>query len=256
MMIQHKSTTRAYDRIKNLRGCLCVLGRGRSLETINSPTDPRDQQTFYFSMTPFRYVVTASLKAIFKLISISKVEGVENLPPDGPAIVAANHLTIYDPFPLQFALPRLLFFMGKAELFQNPVVDWAFRQLGGFPVYRGERDEWAVRHSRRILENGQVLGLFPEGTRTRGKGLRTAKTGVARLAQAASCPILPVAIHGPQYMFRHFPRRTQVYITMGAAITPQPGETVLNLTDRVMFAIADMLPPEARGVYLHRPPGF
>lgn len=221
-----------------------------------SASDPRDQLTFYFKMTPFRYVVTGSLKAVSKLISISKVDGAENLPSEGAAIVAANHLTIYDPFPLQFVLPRLLFFMGKAELFQNPIMDWAFRQMGGFPVYRGERDEWAVRHARRVLENGKVLGLFPEGTRTRGKGLRTAKTGVARLAQAAGCPILPVAIHGPQYMFRHFPRRTEICITMGEVISPQPNETVLNLTDRVMFAIADLLPPEARGVYAHRPSGF
>ena len=226
------------------------------MENPASSTDPRDQQTFYFSMTPFRYVLMGALKGVFKLISISQVEGVENLPLDGPVIVAANHLTIYDPFQLQFGLPRSLFFMGKAELFQNPVMDWVFRQLGGFPVYRGARDEWAVRHSRCILEHGQVLGLFPEGTRTRGKGLHTAKTGVARLAQAVGCPICPVAIHGPQYMFRHFPRRTRVNITMGAPIIPQSDETVLNLTDRVMFAIAAMLPPEARGVYAHRPPGF
>jgi 1-acyl-sn-glycerol-3-phosphate acyltransferase len=207
-------------------------------------------------MTPFRFVVFGSLEVVFKLISISKVEGIEHLPLEGPIIVAANHLTIYDPWPLQIALPRLLFFMGKAELFKNPISDWAFRQLGGFPVYRGARDEWAIRHSRRILDEGHALGLFPEGTRTRGKGLRTAKTGVARLAQAAECPICPVAIHGPQYMFRHFPRRTRVNITMGAPIIPQSNETVLNLMDRVMFAIAAMLPPEARGVYAHRPPGF
>ena len=229
---------------------------GVKLTDQNSGIDPRDQQTYYFSMTPFRSVVMFVLRGVFKGFSIIRDEGVENLPLEGPVIVAANHLSIYDPFTLQFVLPRPLFFMGKAELFQNQFASWVFRQLGGFPVYRGERDEWAIRHSRQVLEQGQALGMFPEGTRTRGKGLHIAKPGVARLALAVKCPIVPAALHGPQYMFRHFPRRTQVSISLGEPIIPERWETTLNLTDRMMFAIADLLPPEARGIYLHRPAGF
>ena len=218
--------------------------------------DSRDSKTYYFSMTPFRWVVIAILRAAFMCFTVREVEGLEHLPLKGPAIVAANHLTNYDVWLLQFALPRPLFCMGKAELFKNPVMDWAFRQLGAFPVKRGERDDWAIRHAGRVLEHGQVLGMFPEGTRSHGKGLRSAKTGVARLAKASGCPIVPVAIHGPQYMFRHLPRRTTIRITFAEALVSEPGETLLNLTDRMMFALADMLPPEARGVYLHRPAGF
>jgi 1-acyl-sn-glycerol-3-phosphate acyltransferase len=226
------------------------------LASRTTPEDPRDQKTYWFRMTALRRVVTFILKAAFWLFTTSQVEGVENLPRQAGVILAANHLTNFDVFILQFALPRPIFYMGKAELFQNPIMDWVFRQLGSFPVYRGERDEWAIRHAERVLAHGQVLGMFPEGTRSRGKGLRTAKTGVARLAQTCNCPIVPVALHGPQYMFRHFPRRTRIHITVGQALYPQPGETTLNLTDRMMFALAEMLPPEARGVYRYHPTGF
>jgi 1-acyl-sn-glycerol-3-phosphate acyltransferase len=193
---------------------------------------------------------------LFAFFGKIQARGIEKLPVDGAVILAANHLTNFDVFPLQFALPRPIFYMGKEELFRNPVMDVLLRQLGGFPVYRGAQDAWAIRHAERVLENGQVLGIFPEGTRNNGAGLRPAKTGIARLAQAAGCPIVPAAIHGTQYIFRRFPHRTIVRISLGDAIYPEPNETHLNLTERVMFSLAEMLPPEARGVYRFRPPGF
>jgi 1-acyl-sn-glycerol-3-phosphate acyltransferase len=196
------------------------------------------------------------IKGIFHLISVSQVEGISNLPSSGPVIVAANHLTYVDPFTLQFALPRPLFYMGKEQLFRNPALDWVLRQLGGFPVYRGEKDAWAIQHAGKVLRNDQVLGIFPEGTRSWGKGLRPAKTGAARMALAVGCPIVPIALHGPQYMFKHFPRRTTIHITIGDPLYPEADETYLSLTDRLMFTLAGMLPPEARGVYRYRPPGF
>jgi 1-acyl-sn-glycerol-3-phosphate acyltransferase len=171
-------------------------------------------------------------------------------------VLASNHLTNIDVFPIQFALKRTIFFMGKEELFRNPALDWALRQLGGFPVYRGANDAWAIRHAERVLEHGLVLGIFPEGTRNKGQGLRPAKTGAARLALKLDCPIVPMAVHGTQYLFRNFPKRIPVKISIGEPIYAEHGETVLNLTDRMMFALADMLPPEARGAYRYRPAGF
>jgi 1-acyl-sn-glycerol-3-phosphate acyltransferase len=223
----------------------------------NQPApDRRDQKTYYFQATRSRKVLIATFEAIYRTCAKLEIEGAEKLPAEGPVILAANHLSNYDVFPLQFALPRTIFFMGKEELFRNPIMDWLLRQLGGFPVYRGERDEWAVRHAQSILEHGQVLGMFPEGSRSQGIGLRPAKTGIARLAQASQAPIVPGALHGPQYMFRRFPRRTPVQVRFGDPICPQAGETHLSLTDRVMFALAELLPPESRGVYRFRPEGF
>jgi 1-acyl-sn-glycerol-3-phosphate acyltransferase len=218
--------------------------------------DPRDQKTYQYNMTPFRKVVTITLMGLFHLVMVMKVQGAQNLPAEGPVILAANHQTNFDVFPLQFALPRPLFYMGKEELFRNPLLDWALRELGAFPVYRGAQDAWAIRHSQRILEHGQVLGIFPEGTRNRGSGLRPAKTGAARLAQEVKCPIVPVAIQGTQFMFKQIPHRARVSITVGEPIYPQPGEMHIDLTERVMFTLAEMLPPEQRGVYRYHPRGF
>jgi len=223
-----------------------------SLDLTIPQFDPRDQKTYYFHETAVRRMITTAVRSAFPAIGIRTYEGVENLPLSGPVVLAANHLTNYDVFPIQLALPRPVFFMGKEELFRNPGLDWVLRQLGGFPVLRGAQDEWAIRHAHRVLERGLVLGIFPEGKRSKGRGLQTAKTGAARLALSVNCPVVPLAIHGPQYMFRHFPRRTPVHIQLGKPVFPQAQDTSTTLTERIMFALAELLPPEARGVYAHR----
>lgn len=182
-----------------------------------------------------------------------EASGVEHLPKTGPAVLAANHLTNFDVFPMQFILPRPIFFMAKAELHDNPLLDAVLRQLGSFPVNRGVRDEWAFTHARQVLEHGQVLGIFPEGKRSAGAGLRPAKTGAARLAMDAGCPIVPLSISGTQVMFHRFPRRTHIRIRLGEPLIPTDDDTALSLTDRLMFALADLLPPGMRGVYSQKP---
>ena len=196
------------------------------------------------------------LGSLFKTIMKLEVQGAENLPTDGPVVLAANHVTNFDVIPMQLSIPRPIFFMGKASLFKIPIFEAAIRDLGAFPVHRGEKDEWALRHAARVLEHGQVLGMFPEGTRSQGKGLRVARTGSARLTLDAGCPIIPMAVIGTDNFFKHFPRRTLVTIKILQPILPKPAETPLALMDRVMFALAKELPPEMRGVYAEVPKGF
>ena len=226
------------------------------VETPPESPDPRDRQKYYFDHTPFRRVLTPTVQALFHLIGVIQASGVERLPTSGPVVLAANHVTNFDVFPMQFSLPRPIFFMAKAELHRNPIMDVALRHLGSFPVERGARDEWALHHAERVLEHGQVLGIFPEGKRNKGQGLRTAKTGAARLALAIKCPIVPLAVEGTQRMFHRFPRRTLVKITIGEPIFPHQHDTALSLTDRVMFSLAGLLPPEQRGVYMQHPVGL
>ncbi len=216
--------------------------------------DPRPRLHYPLAETFFHRFIVALARWVFKPIMLMEIRGLENLPKSGSAIVAANHLTHFDVFPLQLALPRPLFFMGKAELFQIGFLHAVFRQMGGFPVYRGERDAWALDHSTRILAAGQLLAMFPEGTRSRGKGLAVAKTGVARLAIETNSPIATVSIDGSQRFFRQFPRRNRVNVAIAAPIHPQPGESALSLTERVMYTMAANLPPELRGVYAENPP--
>lgn len=222
----------------------------------SGPPDPRDHKTYYIEMTSFRRVVQPVLLSGFRLMTRFTVSGAEQVPSSGPVILATNHLTNYDVFFLQAAISRPIFYMGKEELFRHPMMDWALRQLGGFPVYRGAGDEWALRHAEQVLRAGQVLGIFPEGTRSKGKGLKPAKTGAARLALAVDCPIVPVALHGPQYMFSRVSRRTLISVTFGEAVFPDPDDSALGLTDRFMFALARMLPVEQRGAYHDQPEGF
>jgi len=225
-------------------------------EITTASTDPRDRKRFVFHRTPFRRVLVGTLRLALRAVIKIEIEGLENLPPEGPVILVSNHLTNYDVFPMQMQIQRPLFFMAKAELHRNPIMDAALRSLGAFPVYRGQSDEWAIRHAYKVLEHGQVLALFPEGTRSKGVGLRSGKTGAARMALQTNYPIVPLGVTGTHQMFKHFPRRTLIHMRMGVPIYPRAGESTLGLTDRLMFAIADLLPADLRGVYAHRPVGF
>jgi len=219
-------------------------------------TDPRDRKSFVFRATLFRKILVAFLRQAFRLVMKMEVSGLEHLPPDGPVVVACNHVTNFDVFPMQFSLPRPIFFMAKAELFKFPLMDVALRNLGAFPVYRGEKDAWAMRHARRVLEHGQTLGMFPEGTRNKGRGLGLAKTGTARMAIENNCPILPMVVIGTDGFFKHFPRRANVTVELLPTLQPLSGETPLALTDRLMFTMSAALPEDMRGVYAEVPKGF
>lgn len=225
-------------------------------ETPIQTTDPRDHKRYYTELTPVRRVLTPLVAALFRLFSGWTITGVEHLPAEGAVVLAANHVTNFDVFIMQFALPRPIFYMGKAELFRSPLLDPLLRQLGGFPVERGAQDAWALRQAERVLASGQVLGIFPEGKRNHGRGLHPGKTGVARLAIAAGCPIVPMTVNGTHRLFKRPLQRVTVRLAVGPPLLPEPYESALALTDRVMFSLADMLPPEQRGVYAIRPEGF
>jgi 1-acyl-sn-glycerol-3-phosphate acyltransferase len=225
-------------------------------ESDMSLVDPRDKKNYYLHETITRRILASSLNFIFSGIGIINVKGLENLSTTGPVILAANHLTNFDVFPMQFAINRPIYYMGKAELFQNPLSDALLRRLGSFPVYRGARDNWAILHSRRVLEAGQVLGIFPEGSRSRGKGLRPGKSGAARLALETGAPVVPMGVDGTQRMFVKFPRRTTVRINLGKPIYPEPHHSPLLLTDIIMYALAELLPENLRGVYSEKARGF
>ena len=146
--------------------------------------------------------------------------------------------------------------MAKAELFKFPLMDVALRNLGAFPVYRGEKDGWAMRHARKVLEHGQTLGMFPEGTRNKSRGLGVAKTGTARMAIETQSPIVPMVLIGTDGFFKRFPHRANVTVKLLPPLQPISGETPLALTDRLMFSMAAELPEDMRGVYAEIPKGF
>ena len=221
-----------------------------------SVTDPRDRKQFVFYATPLRKFVVWALRRIFHLFMKLEVRDLENFPMIGAVVVVSNHVNFFDVFPMQLSLPRPIFFMAKAELFKFAPVDIVFRNCGAFPVYRGEKDAWAMCHAKKVLEHKQTLGMFPEGTRSKGRGLAVAKPGSARLAIEANCPVTPMAITGVDQFFKRFPHRAHVIVTFLPPLLPKPDETPLALTDRMMFALASALPEDMRGVYAEVPKGF
>ena len=124
------------------------------------------------------------------------VEGLEHIPGDGPAIIAANHVSYLDPPLLGIVTPRPIRFVAKRELFQLPLLAGFLRLIGTFPVERSRPDLRAGAESLRVLQRGELLGIFPEGTRNKQGGLKPFLAGVGWLAIKARAPVVPVVIHG------------------------------------------------------------
>ncbi|MHB1421363.1 MAG: lysophospholipid acyltransferase family protein [Bacillota bacterium] len=141
----------------------------------------------------------------FHLIWRYKIIGRENLPAQGSVVVVANHVSYWEPAIGGSAMKRKIFFMAKAELFQIPVLGFLLRNVSAFPVKRGKGDRAALRAGMEVLQRGDVLGLFPEGTRSKTKELLPFQGGAALLALKTGSPIVPVAVIGkPRLSFRSF----------------------------------------------------
>ena len=162
-------------------------------------------------VTPFyRFVVYVS-RPIVRWVYRMRVRGLEHVPTSGGCVLAANHVSNVDPWPLGIALwPRQLHFMAKQELYKpvlGTLLDWA----GAFPVRRGEGDVEAFRTAVRLCQSGRMMAMFPEGTR-RQKGLfkkRQPKVhpGTVRIALAAGVPLIPAAVAGTDRLSRLGPLR-------------------------------------------------
>ena len=148
-----------------------------------------------------------------------RVEGGDNVPDQGPVILASNHRSNMDPVLLASAVERPLAFMAKAELFVGPL-GWILRWIGQFPVRRGGIDREALRQTDAVLARGSMLGLFPEGTRGDGT-FAAVHPGLAYIVVRQRCPVLPVAIFGTERVRRRFgwlPFASPVRIVVGPAI--------------------------------------
>ncbi len=207
-------------------------------------------QTEYFSHETIVSRVWFFFFAIYVFLFIRlKVIGLENLPPEQGFILSSNHLEQVDSFLLFHIMPKPVLFMAKADIFANPVSSYICRHLGAFPINRHKFDRWALKHALKVLSNGSILGVYPEGERSRTKTMERGKNGPAYLAIKGNAPIVPVAIVGTNRMFEKFLRRTAITVKVGKPLYHREEETVCELTDRLMHSIADMLPATMRGVY-------
>src|SRR5919206_239319 len=145
------------------------------------------------------WCVRAVLQPFFHVwFRLSRI-GREHIPASGAAILASNHRSFLDPFVIAVMTRRPIYFVAKQELFVfHPVVSWMLSALGAFPIDRGASDQEAMATAKAILERGDIVLMFPEGTRVRPGSLGRARRGVGRLALETGAPVVPVAIIGPE----------------------------------------------------------
>jgi len=225
-----------------------------------------DGEPIESSITPLISTLTFSGRIFCRATSRIVVEGaIDEIPHEGPVILAANHASNLDAIVLGSwltpTLGRRIHWLGKKELFAWPLVGWAAANGGVHPVDRGAADVEAFRLAQRILDEGHILFVFPEGTRSPDGALQEAQDGVAVLALRTGAPIVPLAIAGSS---RVWPKGQKLphpggRVTVRVGRPFRPAELLPQGTDRrtakglvttmIMGRIAALLPPSQRGVY-------
>lgn len=189
---------------------------------------------------------------VFHIVNHVQLKNLNNVPRQGGFIIAANHLSWTDIPLIPMHLQRKIVYMAKEEYF-NSKLAWLVRFLGAFPVKRGEGDRQALRAGEEQLKKGNILGIFPEGTRSRTRTMAQAHAGMGMIALRTGVPVVPVAIWGSENALKKF--RSPIIISYGEPIVFKPKgkkitrEDIDEATKTVMHKIAEMLPPEYRGAY-------
>ena len=173
---------------------------------------------------PVYWVARLILQPFFHVYFRLRRIGLEHVPREGPVLMAANHRSFSDPFMMGCCIGRPLRFVAKIELFDKRWKAWLLLALGAFPIRRGDSDEDAMETARVILEQGGVVGIFPEGTRVRPGPLGEPKRGVGRLVLETGAPVVPIALVGTERLRRGWLIRPgRVTVRCGKPLTfPRP----------------------------------
>jgi glycerol-3-phosphate dehydrogenase (NAD(P)+) len=187
--------------------------RPRPLEHYHERTRRRGVNPFVY--WPVRWVLKTFILVYFRLRRLGR----EHVPKGG-VLLAANHRSFLDPFAIGYCLPRPIYFVAKQELFRNPILGWFLNAMGAFPVRRGEGDEESMETALQLLERGEAVVIFPEGTRIRAGSLAKPKRGVGRLALQSGAPVVPIAITGSERARRGVRiRPVKVHVRCGPPLT-------------------------------------
>jgi 1-acyl-sn-glycerol-3-phosphate acyltransferase len=211
------------------------------------------------AMPWFYYVGRIIARALLVLFTRWRVNGKENIPKEGPLLVAANHIAAADPPVLSVSLNRKVIFMAKEELFRSKFTGYFVRNFGAFPVHRGQLDAGALRQANSILAQGLALAMFPEGSRSSNGQLQPALPGSALIATRNGVPILPAGITGTPSIrgLSWLLHRPEITVTFGQPFSLTSAKGSLTKTERtehadlIMRRIAAVLPESQRGAYRH-----
>jgi 1-acyl-sn-glycerol-3-phosphate acyltransferase len=170
----------------------------------------------------YRFLRTTLPTVVMPYFKVT-VEGLEHVPSTGPAVIAGNHLSFIDSIVLALALPRPLYYLGKSDYWESARTRWLVAGAGVVPVYRdgGDRGEGSLRAGVRLLERGDLLGIYPEGTRSPDGRLYRGKTGPVRMALEADAPVVPFGIIGSDVAMpqdRRVIRRAPITLRFGRPI--------------------------------------
>lgn len=183
-------------------------------------------------------------KIAFGIIFRPKIIGAENVPAEGAFILAANHISNWDPPFLGTFAGRVVCYMAKEELFKNPVLGAAIRALNAFPVKRGASDKSAIKNAVKILKGGNCLGLFPEGTRSKTGKIGKAESGVSLIAAMTKAPIVPAAIVNTEKIFSAEVKFPRLALVIGKPIyfngNTKDKDELSNFAQNIMAEIAKL----------------
>jgi 1-acyl-sn-glycerol-3-phosphate acyltransferase len=214
-------------------------------------------------MTLSKKVFLVAFRPLFNLLFSWKVEGRENIPLTGPLVLVANHVSLLDPFLLVFGLPRWITFVAKEELFRPLFLRFWLRWAGALPLQRNgkvKEKQRILESARKALDEGSVLGMFPEGGRSLDGKLGKGRAGSALIASRTGVPVLPIGIagtvtvHGASWLWK----RPHIVVNIGRPFRLPPTNHRISksqmqlLTTQLMGEIAALLPPEYQGVYEKR----
>jgi 1-acyl-sn-glycerol-3-phosphate acyltransferase len=190
------------------------------------------------------------LGPLLRVLYRPKATGLDNIPDDGPAIIAANHQSFLDDLLLPLVVPkRKVVFLAKAEYFDKWYLRWFFKGANVIPVRRESKSaaEDALRAGVRALREGKLVGIFPEGTRSPDGRLYRGKTGVARMALEARVPVIPAAVMGTYELMpfdRKVPKTGPTEVRFGRPLrfdrhfdTPADRFVLRSVTDEIMYEI-------------------
>jgi len=211
-------------------------------------------------MTLSQKILLTTLRPLLNICFSWKAEGLENVPLTGPLILAANHVHVMDPIFIAFSLPRWITFVAKEELFHSLFFRLWLRWAGSLPLHRDGKvreKKRILESARKVLEEGLILGMFPEGGRSHDGKLRKGKPGSAVIASKTDVPLLPVGvvgtdkIHGISWLWK----RPRIVVRIGKPFKLPPTSGKISrsqmqlLTTQLMGEIAALLPPEYQGAY-------
>ena len=191
-------------------------------------------------------------RPIMKLYFRLRIEGRENLPKEGACIIVANHTSFLDPILICGILPRIIHYMTYAYFYYLPQLHWICKRVYCIPLKKDGKDISALKKALRLLKDGEIVGIFPEGARSETGKLAKAKPGVALIALKANVPIIPIGIRGAYEALpkgSKFPKPHPITINFGKPFmiqdymdvnTQKSSELQQKITDLIMSKIAEV----------------